>query len=91
MLPASSAAALCPGDSKSRVAEIGRNHTALRALAGDGDRDGASSGAQVGNCLRIVWRDPAEGLFDQQLGFRSRHQGVDSDLQTERPELALCR
>ena len=81
---------IVPCDSESLMAQIGRDHPALRTFASDCYRDGASPGAQIGNCLRHLSRDAAEGLLDQQFCFGARYQGVGSNLEIKGPKIALA-
>ncbi len=76
------------GDLERGGAGVGGDHLRQRALAGDGQGDGAAAGAQVRDPRRCVGRQAVQGQFDQAFGLGARDQRGGADPQVQRPEAA---
>ena len=73
-------------DCERGFAGIGGDDGRTRPFPGDGERDRAAAGAEVGDARCRVDRNPRQGQLDQQLGLRTRDQGGRADFQFQGPE-----
>ena len=62
----------------------------MRAIAGNGERDGTRAGAQIGNAEFDTEGDAGQRKFDQQFGFGTRDQHIRRHQQIECPEAAMA-
>ncbi|MNT56098.1 hypothetical protein D3C72_1933780 [compost metagenome] len=65
---------------------VGGQYLRLRPLAGQGQRDGAAAGTEVGQLQRAVRWQAVQRQLHQQFGLRARNQGGRVDLQVQGPE-----
>ena len=83
------AAALSRATPGCRFGDVDADDARAAALEGDGEGEGAAPRAQVQHGGRTVCHgQELERLFDQELGFRTRHQHRGGDLEGQGPELA---
>jgi hypothetical protein len=64
------------------------DHVRQGTFVRQGQRDRAAAGTEIGDPRWTPGRQALQGQFDQQFGFRPRHQRVRRDRQVECPESA---
>ena len=76
-------------DGECRLADVAADDVAIGPFAGDGERNRAAAGAQIGDALRVPARQEFEGNFDETFCLGSRHQRCRRHGERQGPEIPV--
>ena len=81
---------IAPRDFERGDTGVDRDHPRAWPFLGQGQRDRAAAGAEIGHRSSLVRGDALQGEFDQQLGFRAGDQRRRRYFEIEAPEAAAA-